>query len=61
MTTNTTFTLPELRLQLKRQGDRQVTDEEIQCCIDVLEFEGYIKKLSKDLWTTTGKELPTQQ
>jgi hypothetical protein len=55
-----TFTFHELRQQLNKQGDRNLTDEEIQCCIDVLEFEGYIKKLSKDLWIKTGKEIPKQ-
>lgn len=55
---NRTFTFPELRHQLNKQGNRDVTDEQIQCCIDVLEFEGFIKRLSKDLWIRTDKKGP---
>lgn len=56
-----TFTLPELRRQLNKQSNRDITDEEIEATVLLLEHLGHIKRISKDLWSTTGKELPLRR
>lgn len=53
-----TFTLPELRIQLNKQGDREITEEEMEATVLLLEHLGYVKRVSRDLWATTGKEMP---
>lgn len=50
----TTFTLDELIHEVKKDHP-SFTDEEVLCCVDVLEHEGYLKKLSRDIYQTTGK------
>ena len=50
----TTFTFDELIHEVKKDHP-SFTDEEVLCCVDVLEHEGYLKKLSRDIYQTTEK------
>ena len=53
-----TFTFLEL-VKSVRQDNPDMTDEEIEASIHILEHEGYLKKISRDIYSTTDKKLPT--
>jgi hypothetical protein len=49
-----TFTFLEL-VKTVRKDNPEITDEEIEASIHILEHEGHLKKISKDIYSTTKK------
>ena len=49
-----TFTLDELTPMVKKEHPTY-TDEEIYCTVEILVHEGYLTRLSKDIFQTTDK------
>lgn len=48
------FTLEELMVIVKKEHPNY-TDEEIEASVHILEHEGFIRKISRDIYEQTGK------
>lgn len=49
-----TFTLEELIVIVKKEHP-DLTNEEVEASVHILEHEGYIRKISRDIYEQTGK------
>ena len=55
--TSKSFTLDELVTQLKKDKSN-ITEEEAYCCVEIMVFEGYLRRVSQDIFERTDKEPP---
>lgn len=53
------FTIDEIKQEL-RKTDPHITDEELEAGFHILLHEGYLRKISQDIYEKTNKEPPKQ-